>query len=336
MTPSAITPAARGARRKPASAASGGTAERERRRKAPTSSPRSGGHATKVGRQTAPRAPRRVSGPLSGRTRKQTAATATAPGRVDAPRRPASRQASGTPLLARSVAFVRALPDHSLLDRIVRGRAWIPLIGILLAGIVAMQVEVLKLNAGIGRSVVRGSALQSQNALLRAQVATLADDQRIESKAAQMGMVMPAPGSIKFLSLGNTVALQRALTSFHQPDASAFTSDLTAAGLGPGSASSASADSGSASTPDSTSSLPASGDVASSDGTTASASTDTPAAGATSSGTTSGDATSGDATSGDATSGDASSSGVASTGATPAGAPTTTTPDASSTGSVAP
>jgi cell division protein FtsL len=291
MTPSAITPAARGARRKPASAASGGTAEGERRRKAPTSSQRSGGHATKVGRQTAPRAPRRVSGPLSGRTRKQTAATTTAPARVRAPRRPASRQASGTPLLARSVAFVRALPDHSLLDRIVRGRAWIPLIGILLAGIVAMQVEVLKLNAGIGRSVVRGSALQSQNALLRAQVATLADDQRIESKAAQMGMVMPAPGSIKFLSLGNTVALQRALTSFHQPDASAFTSDLTAAGLGPSSASSAST--GSASV--------------------------TPAA-----------------TSSGAASVDAASSGVASTGATPAAAPTTTTPDGSSTGSVAP
>lgn len=321
MTPSAITPAARGARRKPASAASGGTAERERRRKAPTSSQRSGEHATKVGRQTAPRAPRRVSGPLSGRTRKQTVATATAPGRVHAPRRPASRQASGTPLLARSAAFVRALPDHSLLDRIVRGRAWIPLIGILLAGIVAMQVEVLKLNAGIGRSLVRGSALQSQNALLRAQVATLADDQRIESKAAQMGMVMPAPGSIKFLSLGNTVALQRALTSFRQPDASAFTSDLTAAGLGSGSASSAAADSGSASTPNSASSLPASGDVASSDGTTASASTGTSAAGATSSGAASGDAT---------------SSGVASTGATPAAAPTTTTPDGSSTGSVAP
>jgi hypothetical protein len=296
MTPSAITPAARGTRRKPASAASGGTAARERGRKAPASSSRSGGHATKVRRQTAPRAPRRVSGPLSGRTREQTAGTATAPARVRAPRRPASRQASGTPLLARSAAFVRALPDHSLLDRIVRGRAWIPLIGVLLAGIVAMQVEVLKLNAGIGRSLVRGSALQSQNALLRAQVATLADDQRIETKAAQMGMVMPAPGSIKFLSLGNTVALQRALTSFHQPDASAFTSDLTAAGLGPGSSSSASTDSGSASTPDSTSSLPESSDVASSDGTTA----------------------------------------AASSGATPAAAPTTTTPDGSSTGSVAP
>jgi hypothetical protein len=310
MTPSAITPAARGTRRKPASAASGGTAARERGRKAPASSSRSGGHATKVRRQTAPRAPRRVSGPLSGRTREQTAGTATAPARVRAPRRPASRQASGTPLLARSAAFVRALPDHSLLDRIVRGRAWIPLIGVLLAGIVAMQVEVLKLNAGIGRSLVRGSALQSQNALLRAQVATLADDQRIETKAAQMGMMMPAPGSIKFLSLGNTVALQRALTSFHQPDASAFTSDLTAAGLGPGSSSSASTDSGSASTdsgsastdsgsastPDSTSSLPESSDVASSDGTTA----------------------------------------AASPGATPAAAPTTTTPDGSSTGSVAP
>jgi hypothetical protein len=313
MTPSAITPAARGARRKPASAASATTAEPERRRKAPTSSARSGGHATKVRRQTAPRAPRRVSGPVSGRTREQTAAAATAPARVRPRRRPASRHAGGSPLLARSAAFVRALPDHSLLDRIVRGRAWIPLIGVLLAGIVAMQVEVLKLNAGIGRSLVRGTALQSQNALLRAQVATLADDQRIETKAAQMGMVMPSPGSIKFLSLGKTVAVQRALTSFRQPDASAFTSELTVAGIGAGSSASGSVDSGSASaTPDQTSSGTASAD------------------------TTSADATSADGTSGDATSGDASSSGSESTGATPTAGPTTTTPDGSSTGSVAP
>ncbi|MFZ0039821.1 MAG: hypothetical protein WAK93_00815 [Solirubrobacteraceae bacterium] len=136
------------------------------------------------------------------------------------------------PLLERSAAFVRSLPDHSLLDRIVRGRAWIPLIGVLLAGIVAMQVEVLKLNAGIGRSLARGTALQSQNALLRAQVATLADDGRIEAKAARMGMVMPSPASIKFLSLGKNAAVARAVTNVHEPDATAFTSALTASGIG--------------------------------------------------------------------------------------------------------
>ncbi len=41
----------------------------------------------------------------------------------------------------------------------------------LLAGIVAMQVEVLKLSANMGRSIERGTALQSRNEQLRASVA---------------------------------------------------------------------------------------------------------------------------------------------------------------------
>ena len=56
-----------------------------------------------------------------------------------------------------------SLPDHSLLDRVVRGRAWIPLLGVLLAGIVAAQVEILKLGASMGRSLEQTTTLTSQN-----------------------------------------------------------------------------------------------------------------------------------------------------------------------------
>jgi hypothetical protein len=124
------------------------------------------------------------------------------------------------------VAFIRALPDHQLLDRVVRGRAWIPILGILLAGIVAMQVEVLKLGAGIGRSIQRSTQLQSRNELLRSSVASLADDQRIERLAAGMGMVMPAPTAIHFLSLKPVGYVQRAASSIHQPDPTAFAASL--------------------------------------------------------------------------------------------------------------
>lgn len=127
----------------------------------------------------------------------------------------------------RSAAYVRALPDHALLDRVIRGRAWIPLLGVLLVGIVAMQVEVLKLNAGIGRSLERGTALQSQNQLLRASVTRLSDDQRIERLAAAQGMIMPAPQEIKFLSTG-AVTTERALSSVHAPDAPTFATRLAA------------------------------------------------------------------------------------------------------------
>jgi hypothetical protein len=125
------------------------------------------------------------------------------------------------------VAYVRALPDHALLDRIIRGRAWIPLLGVLLVGIVAMQVEVLKLNAGIGRSLERASALQGQNQLLRASVSQLSDEQRIERLAAADGMVMATPAEIKFLDTGPAIT-ERALTSVQQPDATSFAAQLAA------------------------------------------------------------------------------------------------------------
>jgi threonine synthase len=129
-------------------------------------------------------------------------------------------------MFARAAAFIRGLPDHSVLDRLVRGRAWIPVLGVLLAGIVAMQVEVLKLGASMGRAIERTSDLTSQNEVLRATVASLADDQRIERLAARMGMVMPAPDSVRFLQAQPEQNAARAVSNIHAPDASAFLAQL--------------------------------------------------------------------------------------------------------------
>jgi hypothetical protein len=171
----------------------------------------------------APVAPRRVSGPATGRI--PTGRTTFTP-RRETRRRAASRGRSIS-IGVRARTFVRSLPDHALLDRAIRGRAWIPILGVMLAGIVAMQVEVLKLGASMGRSIDEGTALQSRNELLRANVATLADDQRIERLAAGMGMVMPAPAEVGFLSHHRGDA-GRAARSIHTPDASTFLTALQA------------------------------------------------------------------------------------------------------------
>ena len=204
MTPAATTPAGRGATKK-------------RETEAP-------GHRRKLRQQPAPRAPRRVSGPLDAR-----AGAAPRP-RPQRAVRPARRGGSARALSARALAFARALPDHALLDRIVRGRAWIPLLGVMLAGIVAMQVEVLKVGASMGRALERGTALQSRNELLRESVASLADDQRIESLAAGMGMVMPAPDGVGFLSARSGANVQRAIADIHAPDAQGFLALISANG----------------------------------------------------------------------------------------------------------
>jgi len=140
--------------------------------------------------------------------------------------------------VASACAFVRALPDHALLDRLIRGRVWIPLLGVLLAGIVAMQVEVLKLGASMGRSLEATTALQSRNEQLQASVATLADDQRIERLAAGMGMIMPDPDAVNFLAAGPVGSANRVIASIHQPDALAFTANLPASAATASSASS--------------------------------------------------------------------------------------------------
>jgi hypothetical protein len=92
-----------------------------------------------------------------------------------------------------------------------------------------MQVEVLKLSAGVGRSLERGTALQSRNDQLQASVAQLADDQRIMRLAAtQDGMVMPSPTAPTFLSNGVGASIGKALSNIHAPDASTFASSIAA------------------------------------------------------------------------------------------------------------
>ncbi|HTX31689.1 MAG TPA: hypothetical protein VMD09_09890 [Solirubrobacteraceae bacterium] len=154
-----------------------------------------------------------MSGPVGGR-----AAAATA---VAVPR-------ESFALGGRALALVRGLPDHSLIDRLVRGRAWIPVLGVLLAGIVAMQVEILKLGASTGRAVEQTATLQTRNEALQAGVATLADDQRIERIAAARGMVMPSPDSLVFLTARPGAQIVRALGNIQAPDPSSFTSQLAA------------------------------------------------------------------------------------------------------------
>ena len=119
-------------------------------------------------------------------------------------------------------AFVLSLPDHALLDRVVRGRAWISLLGVLLAGIVAAQVEILKLGASMGRALEQTTTLTSQNELLRDSVAALSDDQRIEHLATNMGMVLPPPGAVGYLNAGQNGDVSGALANIHAPDAAAF------------------------------------------------------------------------------------------------------------------
>jgi len=132
--------------------------------------------ASRTGRIAVPRAPRRVSGP--------------------ARRRPAP----ASPLLQRAAA----LADARLLDRLIRGRAWIAVIGVMLMGLVFVQVSMLRLNTGIGRDVATAAQLERTNQQLRNTVAELGAGEQIEAAAAKYGMVMPAAGKVHYLQAGRS------------------------------------------------------------------------------------------------------------------------------------
>jgi hypothetical protein len=134
-------------------------------------------HAARARARTAPqRLPRRVSGPVAK------------PRAVPAPR-------PYTSVFER----LRALPDHRVVDRLLRGRVWICFIGIALMGIVAMQVSMLKLNSGISRAVETSATLERQNSDMEASIARLASGERIRAAADRTDMVTPAAGEVHYV-----------------------------------------------------------------------------------------------------------------------------------------
>src|SRR3954452_5033955 len=134
-------------------------------------------------------------------------------------RRPApARRRSGTVPRGN----VRALPRPdfvSVLDRLLRGPAYIALVGILLAGIVFFNVDVLELNHGIAKTDSRASQLKRDNAALTLQLAKLGSSERIQRVALQRGLVLPQPGDVRYLRTGRQDAA-RALRVMTAPGSS--------------------------------------------------------------------------------------------------------------------
>jgi len=176
-------------------------------------------HRPRARRRPAP--PRRVSGPA----RPASAAGAGAAGvRVSARaaagavRAPATTGRVAVPPPPELLGALRRLPDSRWLDRLLRGRAWVALIGAALIGIVFMQVTLLELNASIGRAVEHTGTLERQNAELRADVSRLSSEERIQRAAASRGMVMPPPGDVRYVrSRGAERDARRAARAMRPP-----------------------------------------------------------------------------------------------------------------------
>jgi len=92
------------------------------------------------------------------------------------------------PLAVGTASAVRSLPDSGLIVRMTRGRAWIAVLGVLLVGIVALNVLTLSLAAGAGHIDQNIQALDEENSILRSRDAQRSGAGRIAHNAAALGL----------------------------------------------------------------------------------------------------------------------------------------------------
>src|SRR3954451_64039 len=155
--------------------------------------------ATRARTRTAPVHPRRVSGPTRARAVASVALPAPARGRPSAFER------------------IRALPDQRVVDRLLRSRLCIWVIGGLLGGIVAMQVSLLRLNTGISRAVQTQTTLERQNAALESSIAALTSGDRVRAAAVKASLVDPEAGDTRYLRARPGVDADLALKRMKPP-----------------------------------------------------------------------------------------------------------------------
>jgi hypothetical protein len=178
-----------------------------------TTAARSVARAAPATRRSPVRHPRRISGPARSSAAPAVAAPApgialprTRPARPARPRRrPADKTArrvvQGAPGIAlRTIGALDGISSSPVLDRLIRGRAWIGLLAFALIGIVAMQLLVLELNTGIGRTLTRVAQLQRANAQLGIEDSTYSSEGRIAPLAAATGMTIAPIGTVHFVA----------------------------------------------------------------------------------------------------------------------------------------
>jgi hypothetical protein len=119
---------------------------------------------------------------------------ARAPRKRQAPaRRPGAQL---IPIAVGTATAVRGLPDSGLVVRMTRGRVWIGVLGVLLAGIVGLNVVTLSLAASAGHIEENIQALEKENGMLRSRYAQRSGVARVSHDAAAIGLSVPQVAQI--------------------------------------------------------------------------------------------------------------------------------------------
>lgn len=138
----------------------------------------------------------------------------TSPPRRKAPARKPRKVAGGRPKLAlvagRAAVAVRELPDSGLVVRLTRGRAWIAVLGILLVGIVALNVVTLSFAASSSKIDERNTTLEQENSMLQSRSAAHMSAERMRREATALGLAMPTTAEPTVIKAGPNVVSEAA------------------------------------------------------------------------------------------------------------------------------
>lgn len=116
---------------------------------------------------------------------------AAAPARKPATRRAPAARPKLVVVAGRTAGAVRQLPDSSLVVRMTQGRLWIGVLGLLLVGIVALNVATLSFAASSGKIDEEITALERENSMLETRAAQHYSTARVRGEAAELGLAMP-------------------------------------------------------------------------------------------------------------------------------------------------
>jgi hypothetical protein len=100
--------------------------------------------------------------------------------------------------LGNAALAVRRLPDSGLVVRMTRGRAWIAVLGILLVGIVALNVITLSFAASAGKIDEQITTLEAETGMLQGRAARLSGVGPVRRAALSLGLAIPASSTIHF------------------------------------------------------------------------------------------------------------------------------------------
>lgn len=153
--------------------------------------------------------PRRATRPAPRRSASRTAHTsrpATRRAPISATRPRARAAAPSGPFrlvpvaVGRTAVAVGGVADSGVVLRLTRSRLWIGLLATLLVGIVGVNVMTLSFNASSSQTAGLADQLKRENSALQAQIAAGLSNERLQRVAASLGLVVPEPGTVRYLT----------------------------------------------------------------------------------------------------------------------------------------